>query len=79
MPTSIPDVTANGLYLLFDNTETLALTFDGVQEKSRRLLTDPEKVPPQVLKAEAFQLCDIDNVEELIAGRQEQFEQSYFG
>ena len=59
MDTTIPEITTNGLYLMFENGKSLALTFEGVEERSRRVLSDPQKVPLKVLEAEAFQLCDI--------------------
>ncbi len=59
MATAIPDITASGLYLAFEDGTRLPLTFQGVEERSRRVLDDCEKVPPAVLEAEAFQLCTI--------------------
>lgn len=59
MATTIPDIKGNGLYLQFQDGRTLALTFQGVEERSRRILADRAKVPLHVLEAEAFQLCDV--------------------
>jgi hypothetical protein len=49
----------SGLYLLFPDGTSLALTNRTIEERSKAILSDPDKISPDVKEAQAFQLCTI--------------------
>ncbi len=53
------DFKESGLYLFFSNGSTLALTPRTIEERTHAILGNPKKMPPEILKAEAFQLCSV--------------------
>jgi hypothetical protein len=51
--------TESGLYLIFPDGETLALTRDAIERKTRSLLDDPESIPQRVRAATGYAPCEI--------------------
>jgi hypothetical protein len=49
----------SGLYLLFPDGTTLALTPELIAARAQALLSDPIRIAPQVKDAQSFQLCDV--------------------
>ena len=54
-----PSDFTEGLHLLFPDGHSFSLTFQRIEELSRAILADPTKIPPEIRKAEVFQLCEI--------------------
>lgn len=48
-----------GLYLLFSDGNSLALTKELIEERTHAILADPDRIQPQIKQAEAFQLCSV--------------------
>jgi hypothetical protein len=59
MPVHPSQFTESGLYLLFPDGTSLALTHGTIEARSAAILSNPEKIPPKVKASAAFQLCDI--------------------
>jgi hypothetical protein len=51
--------TDSGLFLVFPDGEPLSLTYENIERRAHALLSDPKRIPLQVIQAEAFQQCTI--------------------
>jgi hypothetical protein len=54
MPVHPSQFTESGLYLLFPDGTSLALTHGTIEARSAAILSNPEKIPPKVKASAAF-------------------------